>query len=360
MRKIFNFLLITTLVLTACGSSAGKFFSKKTPHEKYADKHEETPEGRAWLAAGKQSLEYPVEIELPYRQQGYFQPGKPRALSLEFSAKAGERISFDLDKKITTGQVMYIDLFRKGSLSDNPLYSAAPGDSTFVFDVEDKGEYILRVQPEIGYHAKYELNISSGASLAFPVAGNKAKTGSFWGASRDGGKRSHEGIDIFAPKRTPVIASADGYVTGVHEGGLGGKVVWQRVSGKNITLYYAHLDKQMVSEGQSVQKGDTIGLVGNTGNAKHTPSHLHFGIYSFSGPIDPFPFVNPAVKKAPLLAKKELSSELKLEKTLKLSNGTALTANTKLIPVAVNAKGYIAELPDGNMMLVNFSVVKGS
>ena len=80
MRKIFNILLITTLVLTACGSSAGKFFSKKTPHEKYADKHEETPEGRAWLATGKQSPEYPVEIELPYRQQGYFQPGKPRSV----------------------------------------------------------------------------------------------------------------------------------------------------------------------------------------------------------------------------------------------------------------------------------------
>jgi murein DD-endopeptidase MepM/ murein hydrolase activator NlpD len=62
---------------------------------------------------------------------------------------------------------------------------------------------------------EYTLSVSVGPSLGFPVSGNKASIGSFWGDNRDGGKRSHEGVDIFAAKLTPAIAAADGVVTGV-------------------------------------------------------------------------------------------------------------------------------------------------
>ena len=47
----------------------------------------------------------------------------------------------------------------------------------------------------------------------------------------------------------------------------------------------------MVSGGNRVRVGDTLGFVGNTGNAKTTPPHLHFGIYTRGGAIDPLPFV---------------------------------------------------------------------
>jgi murein DD-endopeptidase MepM/ murein hydrolase activator NlpD len=40
-------------------------------------------------------------------------------------------------------------------------------------------------------------------------------------------------------------------------------------------------------------------LIGNTGNARTTPAHLHFGIYGFGGAVDPLPFVNPVVQNAP-------------------------------------------------------------
>jgi hypothetical protein len=73
---------------------------------------------------------------------------------------------------------------------------------------------------------------------------------------------------------------------------LGGRVVWLQDPARNQVLYYAHLDRQLVREGDAVETGDTLGLVGNTGNARTTPPHLHFGIYRRGeGPIDPAPFV---------------------------------------------------------------------
>jgi hypothetical protein len=68
--------------------------------------------------------------------------------------------------------------------------------------------------------------------------------------------------------------------------------VWLRDNQRQQTLYYAHLDRHAVSAGEAVQTGDTLGYVGNTGNARSTRPHLHFGIYRRGdGPIDPYPFV---------------------------------------------------------------------
>ena len=115
---------------------------------------------------------------------------------------------------------------------------------------------------------------------------------SFWAASRDGGKRSHEGIDIFAPRGTPLLAITDGRITSTGDRGLGGKQVWLRDGLFGKTMYYAHLDSINVAEGQRVKLGDTIGFVGNTGNAKTTAPHLHFGIYKGgTGPVNPYPYV---------------------------------------------------------------------
>ena len=116
-------------------------------------------------------------------------------------------------------------------------------------------------------------------SLAFPVSGSPAKIGSFWGDVRDGGKRSHEGLDIFARKGTPVVAVCSGIVTSVGTTSRGGKVVWLQSFGHPWSTYYAHLNEYTVHAGQVVKKGQILGTVGNTGNARTTPSHLHFGIY---------------------------------------------------------------------------------
>lgn len=136
----------------------------------------------------------------------------------------------------------------------------------------------------------------AGDSFAFPVSGKKSNVGSVWGDDRDGGRRKHRGIDIFAAKHTPVVAIADGVIMGGDSDRLGGKVIRLRPSGKLWIAYYAHLDTQLVKEGDHVKKGDVIGTVGNTGNARTTPPHLHFGMYTMFGAIDPLPFMRTAPK----------------------------------------------------------------
>ena len=130
-----------------------------------------------------------------------------------------------------------------------------------------------------------------------------------------------------------------------------------RPAGKSYTLYYAHLDKQLVAEGQFVKKGETIGLVGNTGNARTTPAHLHFGVYTFGGAVDPLPFVNRTNKTAPEVPERNLAGSLKLTKSKKTATNT-IKANTELVPLAVTSKGYIAELPDGTLMQIGFNEAK--
>ena len=138
--------------------------------------------------------------------------------------------------------------------------------------------------------------------LVFPIAG-KSNIGSYWGDDRDGGQRRHEGIDIFAEKGTPVVAVADGYVLEVIEDGVGGKSVTIQSDDYAWRSYYAHLDEQKVTRGQQVKKGQLIGTVGNTGNAKTTTPHLHFGMYEGSGAIDPLPYVKTSPKvSAPVKA----------------------------------------------------------
>lgn len=160
-------------------------------------------------------------------------------------------------------------------------------------------------------------------TLVFPVSGKRSNIGSFWGDVRDGGKRKHHGIDIFAKKGTPVVAISDGII--VHKGNSprGGKTLWMRAIGQPWTVYYAHLDQQKVKAGQFVKKGDVIGTVGNTGNARTTPPHLHFGIYSFAGAINPLPYVKhspkitvPAAAKALPVAKNKNSTKATQQKAV--------------------------------------------
>ncbi|AMW80217.1 peptidase M23 [Acinetobacter sp. TGL-Y2] len=115
-----------------------------------------------------------------------------------------------------------------------------------------------------------------------------------WGASRSSG-RIHEGIDILAPKGTKVYSTTDGLIGSMKNNNLGGTVIW--ILGPAGTWhYYAHLEghKRGLKEGDFVKKGAHIGYVGNTGNARHTAPHLHYGLYLSGrgrGAVNPYPYL---------------------------------------------------------------------
>ncbi len=128
-------------------------------------------------------------------------------------------------------------------------------------------------------------------SLPVPVDGVRPRQiADTWGAVRSGG-RTHEGVDIFAPRGTPVRSTTRGLVLRVGTLRLGGQTV--AVLGPALHVhYYAHLDRYgAFRAGDLVERGDVLGYVGDTGNAKGTPFHLHYGVYTPSGAVNPRPLL---------------------------------------------------------------------
>ena len=127
------------------------------------------------------------------------------------------------------------------------------------------------------------------AALATPLATPRApRFVDSWGHPRSGGRR-HEGIDILAPKDTPVLSTTRGIVTRVGTNRLGGQVVW--ILGPGLERhYYAHLNRYAAfREGDRVEAGEVIGYTGNTGNARGGPAHLHYAIYRYGAAQNPYP-----------------------------------------------------------------------
>jgi murein DD-endopeptidase MepM/ murein hydrolase activator NlpD len=116
--------------------------------------------------------------------------------------------------------------------------------------------------------------------------------------ARDG-KRVHRAVDILAPKGTPVLSTDVGRVLKLRMGGSGGITVYAVDPDERFIYYYAHLDRYRkgLEEGQRLQKGDTIGYVGTSGNAPRDTPHLHFQVtrmppsqHWWEGvPVDPRP-----------------------------------------------------------------------
>lgn len=133
-------------------------------------------------------------------------------------------------------------------------------------------------------------------SLLMPVDGALvADVYPSFGAPRSGG-RLHEGVDIMAPRGTPVRAAAPGYVVRVDPDATSVTTVGDG----GIRYFYTHFDSLPagLAEGQYVDVDTVIGYVGNTGNAAATDPHLHFGVY-YGGlgewcgwlPLDPLPWL---------------------------------------------------------------------
>ena len=130
----------------------------------------------------------------------------------------------------------------------------------------------------------------------FPVLGGASYSSDYNAVARPG-MRKHDGVDIFAPEGTPLLAVDDG-VASFGTDPLGGNVINLRAP-DGTRYYYAHLSR-FEGGSRSVRAGELLGYVGTTGNAVGKPPHLHFeahpafGGASPGGPIDPFPLLRNA------------------------------------------------------------------
>jgi murein DD-endopeptidase MepM/ murein hydrolase activator NlpD len=137
--------------------------------------------------------------------------------------------------------------------------------------------------------------------LALPVNGVKPEQllDTFKDARSEG--RVHDAIDITAPVGTPVIAAAEGDIIKLSQSERGGITIYQASVDKKLIFYYAHLQgyAEGLVVGKRVWQGETIGYVGDTGNAGSGNYHLHFSIMITKDPkrywegtnINPYPLL---------------------------------------------------------------------
>ncbi len=111
--------------------------------------------------------------------------------------------------------------------------------------------------------------------------------------ARSGG-RTHEGFDIVAACRTPLVAVATGRVLQAgYDPVLYGNYLLIRGMGERRSYFYSHLARPAAgNHGERVWAGQRVGAVGKTGNARTVGCHLHFEIHVGGRPIDPEPSLN--------------------------------------------------------------------
>jgi hypothetical protein len=298
--SILFFLVLVLLVLSGCKKEkVPKAFYPRSAHEAYQHSLKqanlsETALGQEWILAGVEALEDPDTIALPYEEAFYWDPRNAEAGGYRFFVKRGVRVEMEIAVYSSDSLLLFADLFREtGDTVIYRVHVATADDEMRRLEFEPRRDsyYALRLQPELLRGGKFKVLIRETPSIGFPVKGKTSRAiSSFFGDPRDGGSREHHGVDIFAPRHTPVLAPSNASVTRVGEGDIGGRYVWLYDSKRSMYLYFAHLETREVERGDQVRAGQQIGTVGNTGNARYTRPHLHFGIYS-SGPIDPFHFI---------------------------------------------------------------------
>jgi murein DD-endopeptidase MepM/ murein hydrolase activator NlpD len=258
--------------------------------------------GTDWLAAARHSIKEPISVKTPFRETFFVDRTQAFAVGYRFHVARGQRMEARIELNESESFRMFMDLFRFVDEAEGvPVHvaSGAEDELRLAFEPRRDGDYVLRLQAELLRGGQCSVVIRNVASLEFPVEGrDSGAILSGFGSPRDAGRRKHHGVDIFAPRHTPVVATSRAYVRRVTDWKLGGRVVWLHDQTRSLHLYYAHLETQQVKEDIWVEPGETIGTVGNSGNARTTAPHLHFGIYvRGEGPIDPHSFIHQPPQK---------------------------------------------------------------
>ena len=291
-----KYVLIILIVLLGAAALYFKDQILLSPHDSYYSallRENLKATAERWMMEAEESLAAPLRISLPYSERRLLEADYLQPITFAFDLKMDELVQVNIFPSINTRAEVFVDVFYVKDAATEPkrIASMAVKEQQLKIGAEHTGQYLVRIQPSHAAQGLMDITITSPLRYGFPVdTESENAVQSFFGGDRDGGARRHEGIDIFAPRGTPVIAAEAGRVARVGETPRGGKHVWVR--GDNRSFYYAHLDSIAVSPGDRVRRGDVLGTVGNTGNAVTTSPHLHFGIYKFvRGAVDPLPLV---------------------------------------------------------------------
>jgi murein DD-endopeptidase MepM/ murein hydrolase activator NlpD len=280
-------------VLLTATSSSRPPLARQTPEPSTATASaalDVPSDGERWLDAARRALEEARPVRMPHAELGAL----AGVTAFAFDALGGQTLEVTLQRKEPAAAPMYVEVFRVVDVLGHGLHerltALRPTASSLRTRLPSDGAYHVLVQTGGVGVGDYSLTLELGAALPFPVVGAQVDSiRSLFGASRDAGRRHHEGVDIFVRRLTPVLAVAAGRAMPRRDA-LGGNTVWLNTPG--TSYYYAHLDRVAVQDHQRVKVGDVLGYVGNTGNASGMPSHLHFGVYRWGRePIDPLPLL---------------------------------------------------------------------
>ncbi|HEV2765717.1 MAG TPA: M23 family metallopeptidase [Pyrinomonadaceae bacterium] len=158
-----------------------------------------------------------------------------------------------------------------------------------------------RVEPPANKPTPPPSAAPPAGALLIPVQGIRPEqlTDTFTQSRSEG--RTHNAIDIIAPRGTPVVAAAEGRVVKLFNSVKGGITVYQLGADEKTVYYYAHLDRYAdnLKEGQLLRQGETLGYVGDTGNSGAGNYHLHFAVWLINDPkrywdganLNPYPLL---------------------------------------------------------------------
>ena len=213
---VLSLVLAGLLVVSGCEQieQARDHFRDLTPHEAYQARLNvaglgESALARDWEAAGRVALAAPLPVSLPYAEEGYISPDAPEAAGYGFRLERGRRLTVEVSVDSGEPARVFVDLFRVPADPADPMrpvFSSESPVETFSHEPWRGGEFILRLQPELLRGGSYSVTLGLEAQLAFPVEGHGPQyIYSWFGAARDGGRRIHHGVDIFARPQPQVI-----------------------------------------------------------------------------------------------------------------------------------------------------------
>jgi len=166
---------------------------------------------------------------------------------------------------------------------------ASHGIEALLDGVQERAQDVSLELDRVEDRVNENFELLSATPSIWPAPGLLA-SGFGWRRDPITGQRAfHNGVDIDAAPGHPILATASGVVAKVVQqyGGLGRGVYIAH--GFGVTTVYGHMARILVRPGQRVQRGDTIGLVGNTGRA--TGYHVHYTVEIGGKPVNPLPYL---------------------------------------------------------------------